>query len=156
MRNKLFILTIIAIVFFGCKKNDSSASSGGTTKTTLITQQSWVFNNAGLDPDKDGSINTDVSGFVTPCLKDNTVNFESNGSGTSDEGPTKCNVGDLQSIPFSWDFANNETEININGNAVAGKGGRYKIISLTNTNLSLSKDTVYMSLSTTFIVNLKH
>jgi hypothetical protein len=155
MRNKLFILSIIAIAFFSCKKDESSSPTT-TTKTTILAEQSWKFNNAGLDPDKDGTINQDVSSFVSSCLKDNTVSFAANGSGTSDEGPTKCNSADPQSIPFTWSFASNETLININGNAVAGKGGQYKVISLTNTNFSLSKDTVYQGISTTFVVNLKH
>ena len=84
------------------------------------------------------------------------MTFAANGSGTSDEGLTKCNSADPQSIPFTWSFASNETLININGNAVAGKGGQYKIVSLTSTNLGLSKDTVYLGTPTTFIVNLKH
>ena len=155
MRNKLLILSIIAIAFFSCKKDDADPPAT-TTKTTILAEQSWKFNNAGLDPNKDGTIDTDVSGFVNACLKDNTVSFATNGSGTSDEGATKCNSADPQSIPFTWNFASNETLININGNAVAGKGGQYKIISLTNTAFSLSKDTLYQGISTTFIVNLKH
>ena len=155
MRNKLLILSIIAVAFFSCKKDDSDPPAT-TTKTTILAEQSWKFNNAGLDPNKDGTIDTDVSGFVNACLKDNTVSFATNGSGTSDEGATKCNSADPQSIPFTWNFASNETLININGNAVAGKGGQYKIISLTNTAFSLSKDTLYQGISTTFIVNLKH
>ena len=155
MRNKLLILSIIAVAFFSCKKDDSDPPAT-TTKTTILAEQSWKFNNAGLDPNKDGTIDTDVSGFVNACLKDNTVSFATNGSGTSDEGATKCNSADPQSIPFTWNFASNETLININGNAVAGKGGQYKIISLSNTAFSLSKDTLYQGISTTFIVNLKH
>ncbi len=156
MRNKFFLLAIFSFVFFSCKKDDSSSPGTTTSNTTILAQQSWKFNNAGLDPNKDGTIDTDVSGFVSACLKDNTVSFAANGSGTSDEGLTKCNSADPQSIPFTWSFASNETLININGNAVAGKGGQYKIVSLTNTNFSLSKDTVYLGTSTTFIVNLKH
>ena len=155
MRNKLFILSIIAIAFFSCKKDESSPPAT-ITKTTILAEQSWKFNNAGLDPNKDGTIDQDVSSFVSSCLKDNTVSFATNGSGTSDEGLTKCNSADPQSIPFTWSFASNETLININGNAVAGKGGQYKVISLTNTGFSLSKDTVYQGISTTFVVNLKH
>ena len=139
MRNKLFLLIIGSLAFFSCKKNDSS--SGGTSKTTLISQQSWQFNNAGLDPNKDGTIDQDISSFVSACLKDNTVAFAATGSGTADEGATKCNSADPQTIPFTWGFASNETMINITGNAIAGKGGQYKIIALNSTQFSLSKDT---------------
>ena len=152
MRNKLIILSIIAIAFSSCKKDESDPS-----KTTILAEQSWKFNNAGLDPNKDGTIDTDVSSQVAACLKDNTVSFSSNGSGSVDEGATKCNTSDPQTLPLTWSFASNETLININGNAIAGKGGQYKVVVLTNTQLSLSKDTTVPLIgATTFVVNLKH
>jgi hypothetical protein len=156
MRNKLFIPSIIAIAFFGCKKNDSS-SDGTPTKTDVLIQQSWSFNNAGLDPDKNGTIDMDLSSQVQSCIKDNTVSFLANGSGTVAEGASKCNSTDPDTLPFTWNFATNDTEIKINGSAIAGKGGTYKIVALTNSQLSLSKDTTVPIIGfTTFIVNLKH
>ena len=156
MRNKFFILVILSFVFFSCKKDDSS-SPGTTSNTTILAQQPWKFNNAGLDPNKDGTIDTDVSSQVPACLKDNSVTFASTGSGTVDEGAAKCNPADPQTLPFTWSFASNETLININGNAIAGKGGQYKIVALTSTQLSLSKDTTVPVIgATTFVVNLKH
>ena len=158
MRNKFFILSIFSFVFFSCVKDDSSSPATTTSNTTILTQQSWKFNNAGLDPNKDGTIDQDISSQVTACLKDNSVSFASNGSGTVDEGATKCNpTTDPQTVPFTWSFASNETLININGNAIAGKGGQYKIVALTSTQFSLSKDTTVPIIgATTFVVNLKH
>jgi hypothetical protein len=157
MRNKLFILSIIAIVFFSCKKDDSSSTGTATTNTTILAEQSWKFNNAGLDPNKDGTIDVEVSDQIPACLKDNTVSFSSSGNGTVDEGTAKCNNADPQTVPFTWGFASNETLININGNAIAGKGGQYKVVALSSTQLSLSKDTTVALLgATTFVVNLKH
>jgi len=158
MRNKLFtIAVLLCVVFFSCKKKDSDSPSG-SNKTTLLTQSSWKFNNAGIDPNKDGNIDTDISGFVSDCLKDNTVSFSSsNNSGTMDEGASKCNTSDPQSVPFTWAFTNSETKINITGNVIAGKGGEYKINSLTSTSFSLSKDTTISPFGqTTIVVNLKH
>ena len=155
MRNKLFFLGIFSLTVFSCKKNNSATP--GTSKTTLATQQTWKFNNAGIDGDKNGTIDQDISGFVSSCIKDNTVSFASNGSGTSDEGATKCNPSDPQTIAFTWSFASNETLINITGNAIAGKGGQYKIVNLSNTQFSLSKDTLITGFGqTTIIVNLGH
>ena len=157
MRNKFFILAIFSFVFFSCDKDDSSSPGTTTSNTTILAQQSWKFNNAGLDPNKDGTIDTDVSSQVLACLKDNSVTFAANGSGTVDEGATKCNTADPQTLPFTWSFASNETLININGNAIAGKGGQYKVVALTSTQFSLSKDTTVPIIgATTFVVNLKH
>ena len=158
MRNILFAIAILSsILFFACKKKDSD-SPGGPNKTTLLTQSSWQFNNAGIDPNKDGTIDTDISGFISACLKDNTVSFSStNNSGTMDEGASKCNTSDPQSVPFTWAFTDNETKISITGNVIAGQGGSYKINSLTSTSFSLSKDTLISGFGqTTIVVNLKH
>jgi hypothetical protein len=158
MRNKLFAIVILSsILFVACKKKDSD-SPGGSNKTALLTQSSWKFNNAGIDPNKDGTIDTDISGFISACLKDNTVSFSStNNSGTMDEGASKCNTSDPQSVPFTWAFTDNETKINITGNVIAGKGGSYNINSLTSTSFSLSKDTLISGFGqTTIVVNLKH
>lgn len=157
MRTKLFILSFFSFVFFSCDKDDSSSPGTTTSNTTILTQQSWTFNNAGLDPNKDGTIDQDISTQVPACLKDNSVSFASNGNGTVDEGATKCNAADPQTLPFTWNFASNETLININGNAIAGKGGQYKIVALSSTQLSLSKDTTVPIIgATTFVVNLRH
>ena len=156
MRNKLFTIAILSsILFFACKKKDSDSS--GSNKTTLLTQSSWKFDNAGLDPDKNGTIDFDLSSQFGPCLTDNTISFSTNGSGVVDESATKCNSSDPQTLAFTWNFASNETLININGSAIAGKGGQYKIVALSNTQLSLSKDTTAPIVgATTFLVNLKH
>ena len=45
MRNKFIFLSIVIISLFGCKKDDSKPSNT-PTKTTLLTQQSWKFDNA--------------------------------------------------------------------------------------------------------------
>ena len=156
MRNKFIFLSIATLAFFGCKKDDSDPAPT-TSKTTLLAQQSWTFNNAGLDPNKDGTIDTDISSQISACLKDNILSFSANGNGSMDEGATKCNSTDAQIVPFTWNFASNETLININGNAIAGKGGQYKVVAITNTQMSLSKDTTLPLVgATTFLVNLKH
>jgi hypothetical protein len=155
MRNKLFAIAIsFSILFFACKKKDSDSS--GNNKTTLVTQSSWKFNNAGLDPDKNGSIDLDVSGQIPGYITDNTITFSTNNSGSVDEGATKNVSTDPQIIPFTWAFASNETAISINGAAIAGKGGEFKIVNLTATQFTLSKDTVVLGTQTAFIVNLKH
>ena len=61
MRTNLFILSIFSFVFFSCDKDDSSSPGTTTSNTTILTQQSWTFNNAGLDPNKDGTIDQDLS-----------------------------------------------------------------------------------------------
>lgn len=155
MKNKFLFAALLLISSLGCKKNDS-APPAVSTKTSTVSSSTWKFNNAGLDTDKNGTIEFDVSSQIPSCVLDNTVKFQTDGSGTADEGASKCNTGDLQTIPFTWAFASSETVINITGNAIAGKGGQYKILALDDTQFKLSKDTTYLGTQIAFIVNLKH
>lgn len=152
MRNKIFILFVFLLSLFACKKNDSAV----TSKTTFLAQQSWKFENAGADPDKNGTIDLNLNSQIPSCITDNTLSFSTNGSGVSDEGATKCSAGSPQTSPFSWTFTSNETMINITGSAIAGTSGQFKILTLNNTSLSLSKDTVFAGIQSAFIVTMKH
>ncbi len=157
MKNKLLALPLIGLAIFSCKKEESKSE---TTKTDILVQQSWKFDNAGLDIDKNGAIDNPLPGDLTPsCLTDNTVSFAKDGTGTVDEGAERCDPADPQTSTFNWNFTDNETYINISGNAITGtNGGKFKILELSNTKFSLSKDTTFpgVPLSVTVIVNLKH
>ena len=156
MKKLLYLLPALFLVF-GCDDNDDDDQPSGSAKTQTLTQTSWKFDNAGLDANKDGTIDTDISSQINACVKDNTVKFEPNGSGTSDEGPTQCATSPGQTVPFTWAFASNETVLTISGNAVAGLGGQFKILTLSDTKLSLSKDTtVPIFGNVALIANLKH
>jgi hypothetical protein len=79
----------------------------------------------------------DVSSLINACIKDNIITFSSNGSGTTDEGPTKCNAGDPQTQNFTWNFTTNETVLNVNAAIFAGQSGNFTILALTETSLAL-------------------
>lgn len=156
MKKLLYLLPALFLVL-GCDDDDDDDMPSGSAKTQTLTQTSWKFDNAGLDANKDGTIDTDISSQINACVKDNTVKFEPNGTGTSDEGPTQCPTSPGQTVPFNWSFTSNETVLNISGNAVAGLGGQFKILTLTDTRLSLSKDTTVPFVgSVALIANLKH
>src|SRR3954470_20757585 len=100
-----FCALILAVLFFACKKNsDDNNNNTSKSKTDLITASQWKFDNATLS-------GVDVSGLFDDCEKDNTVTFLSNGSGTIDEGVTKCDDSDPQTVNFNWNFDNSETTI---------------------------------------------
>lgn len=151
---RIFILTVLLFAFYSCSKKGSSVTA--TSKTTFLAQQSWKFDNAGADPDKNGTIDVNLSSQIPACATDNTLTFSTNGSGVSDEGATKCSAGAPQTSPFTWSFASNETMMNITGSAIAGAGGQFKVLAVNGTLLSLSKDTVLAGINSAFIVNLKH
>jgi hypothetical protein len=97
---------------------------------------------------------------VQACILDNSATFASGGSGTTEEGATKCNPAAPSSTPFVWSFTNNESELYISG-SLLGLGGQFKIITLTDTRFSVAKDTAIsfgggIPLNISLIVNLKH
>ena len=156
MKKLLFFLPVL-ILAVSCDNDDDDDTPSGSTKTQTLTQTTWKFESAGIDADKNGTMDQDISSQINACVKDNTVKFEANGTGTSDEGATKCPTSPTQTVPFTWAFASNETVLSISGNAVAGLGGQFKIITLTDTRLSLSKDTTIPLIgSVALIANLKN
>lgn len=157
MKKALFLLAISGVTLFGCDKEDDDQTEE-SQKTTLLVQQAWKFDNAGIDIDRNGTIETPLpAGTIQTCLADNTVTFAANGSGTVDEGPTKCATTAPQTSPFTWSFLTNETILNINGSVIAGtSGGQFKIVNLSSTQLSLSKDTAIFGQSVALVANLKH
>lgn len=151
MKYTFFILTA-SFLFLSCKKDSSSS----TSKTDQITSTDWKYDNGGFG-DANGNIliSFTTAGVIPTCSLDNTIHFNSNGSGTVSENANVC-PGAPATTNFSWSFSNNETALNISGGIVGGIGGNFKIKTLSGTQLSLLKDTTYMGTSVTAIVNLKH
>jgi hypothetical protein len=127
--NKLaFSVICISILFFAaCTSKEITAPP---SKTDHITKSPWKF-------DKAMSGGADVSGFLQACYKDNIMTFLANGTGSIDEGPTKCNAGDPQTVNFTWNFTNNESTLNVTGAVFAGQSGSFTIITLNETQLVL-------------------
>lgn len=153
------LATVVTLSNSSCKKKDAVKSK---TKTELITSAAWKYQSAGIDSDNNGTIdfpipNPPALGSLPACQTDNVSTLVSNGSGTIDEGPTKCAPADPQTATFSWAFQNNETEINFTGAALAGQSGVFKIITLNETNLVLSQQRTISGLGlVTVIATFKH
>jgi len=129
MRN--FLVAVAVGSFFlasSCQKNSTDKEP---TKTELITKTSWKFSKAEAN-------GMDANSYIDDCFKDNTAIFASDGSGTLDEGATKCDSSDPQSSPFSWEFLNNETTLSVSGGLFAGQSGDFTIVSLTDSTMVLS------------------
>ena len=151
MKTLLLSAAFISLLSIGCSKD----SDDGKSKNELITSASWKFSDAGVDSDRNGDINTSFASSVNDCLKDNLIVFVSNGTGTVNESANVC-PNASQSTPFTWSFANNESDLTISGNAIAGISGTFKINTLTESMLRLSRDTLVMGFNVSFVVELSH
>ncbi|PWU03860.1 MAG: hypothetical protein C5B52_02555 [Bacteroidetes bacterium] len=146
----LLLATAVSISFPGaCKKDDKPSK----TKTDFLTQSSWKYDKVGIDADNNGTIDQDIA--LQPCETDNIFTFNSNGTGTVDEGPTKCDASDPQTTAITWSFKNNETVLNASD--LGGSGDEdVNIFKLDDTQLVVYKDTTIASTPLRFVIQLKH
>jgi hypothetical protein len=122
----------------------------------LITAAPWKLDAAYFDGNDDGNPDLPLPpGTIESCDADNIVTLRTDGTGTVDEGPTKCDAGDPQSFEIVWEFTDSEKSINIPGAGIAGLSGEAKILQLTSSKLRLSK-TITDPMPATIIVDLKH
>ncbi len=127
----LFVLiTANFFIFSSCNKDDDPPVP--KTKTQLLTQGTWKFKSATVG-------GTDYSSSLQTCQKDNILTFAAAGTGTIDEGATKCNpVTDPQTSPLTWNFASGETILQVSVPLFSGLGNDFTLISLTETELVVS------------------
>jgi hypothetical protein len=122
--------TVIAKNGDGC--TGSAVFIVAASKTYLISQSTWKFSGATV-----GGL--DASAFVQACQKDNILTFAAAGTGTLNEGATKCNAGDPQSTPFTWAFQGGETQLFISTTLFTGGNSTFTLVSLSATQLVLSQ-----------------
>jgi len=149
----LAILSVCFILAGSCKKNSSSPPSN----MTLITQSSWKYDTAGVGSDNTGTIAFALPpGTIKDCEKDNILTFKSDGTGTQDEGPTKCDSASPQIVPFTWSFNANQTALTSSDSLFAGFSGSITITKLTQTQLHLMKTVTVQSVPVIVDIYLKH
>jgi hypothetical protein len=154
-RYALLPLAGILVIGYSCSKKSSSKSN-----TELISASAWKYDTAAIDMNKDGVAETPLpAGYLEDCDKDNVVTLKSDGTGTVDEGLTKCDPANPQSINISWAFKDNEKVINIPQTIFGSITGDAQIKELTATKLKLLKTiTINIGIQVTVnvIVDLKH
>ena len=134
---------IVALMFAGfatvsCDKDDDN-DSDPVTALDLVTSATWKIDTIGFDSDKDGNIDSPIPGGFQACELDNVITFYRDSTGIFDEGATRCDSADPQTIDFQWMFKNNDSVINFQGNLPGELKGDVNILTLTNTNFVMSK-----------------
>jgi hypothetical protein len=142
----LAIVLLLSLFFAACKK---SSGDKAKTNTVLITQTSWKFDNAKVS-------GVDVSSLLQACETDNILTFSTAGTGTVDEGATKCNSSDPQTNPFTWNFASNETVLHISAVLFTGGSSDFNIVTLNDTQLVLSQNITVSGSTQNAVVTFKH
>jgi hypothetical protein len=136
MKNKIFTLVTLtslilsSFLLSSCGKDNEVVLP--PTNTELLASSSWKFSAATVG-------GSDVSAFLQDCQKDNTLLFAVTGTGTADEGITKCNVADPQTTPFTWNYNSVETALHISAILFTGGSSDFTLESLSATQLVVSQ-----------------
>ncbi len=128
---KFLSLAIFAFLLVQCSKDDDAPAK---TPAELIIG-SWQVTSDVFSPAYDLGTGTPVSEaypLYEACEKDNITTFKTNSEGEFNEGATKCDAADEQTIPFLWTLKDNNTTLNIS--AIAD----FKILQLDATTLKIS------------------
>lgn len=112
----LILGLVLMIGFSSCSKDDGADdSSTPATKTDILTAHLWKLKSAKVSPGVTdpilGITIDDFTAFMEACDRDDTFEFNADGTVIADEGATKCDSSDPQSESGNWSFQNDETSI---------------------------------------------
>ena len=145
------MILALSIAWASCGKSNSNNSN---YNVTLLTKSIWKFDTAGIDLDKNGTIDQEDNS-LEPCFKDNTYVFNKDSTVDMDEGATKCNAADPQTSSYGWTISNsNPPVLKSDVNPILAEG--LKIKTLSDTKLVVYKDTSYLGISFWYVLSLKH
>ena len=149
MKSFKFILAALTAVipFTACNKD--SNNNNQKTKTDFIVQGPWKFDNVTVN-------GIDVSSQIPSCQKDNTITFALGGTGTLDEGATKCNALDSQSRAFTWSLTANETLLHVTATLFTGGSSDFNVGALDDNQLVLSQNINFAGTPQPAVVTFKH
>ncbi len=129
-------ILLAGMTISGCSKKDSKDPS----RSELLASGSWKFSNAGIDANGDGVIDSPLpDGTIGECSQDDTFVFNTNGTGTADEGATKCDPADPQTVNFGWTLSNNDQNLTLTGFDFGGLDPTFAIKTLNNNKITLSQ-----------------
>jgi hypothetical protein len=148
MKNISTIASLVIIALFSCKKDKQTK-----TKGELLTSGSWHVSAYTVDPamdwDGDGTDETNVYTVMEQCIKDDHTTFHTDGTGELDEGATKCDDSDPQSLSLTWTLSQNDTKLTV-------EGIEYLIESLTETQLVIKEIETISAVTYTHTVTFSH
>jgi Lipocalin-like domain len=125
-------LVLIAFLFFSSctKKKDPEP-----TKAQLLTHAKGWKLTAFTGTSSTGVVTNLFSSFDT-CESDNIITFQSSGAYNEDEGSTKCNASDPQTVETgTWTLSSNDTILTI---IPVGQDSQLATVTITAATLSIT------------------
>lgn len=133
--SKFFSLLLLAgsLAFVSCEK-DKDIDADQPDK--ILTSGTWKLTALTVDPAIDwfGTSVTNVYAQLPACSKDDLTTFQSNGTVKFDEGTSKCNTNDPQTVTALWALSNDQKTISVTMN---GETESWKINQLSKTTVQV-------------------
>lgn len=130
----LTVILLFSIPFFACSKDGDENNPPAKTKTELLTQGTWKYSAATA-----GGV--DASSFIDDCYKDNTLTFNTNGTGMVNESANVCSPSTAGA--FDWSFQSGETDLSFSTSIFPAGTGTFDIITLSDTKLVIAQDMTF-------------
>jgi hypothetical protein len=104
----VIVLFFAALILLSCRKEKLFSQ-----KEKLLTQEGWLYDQFGIDENLDGQI--DIQDGFEDCAQDDLVKFNTGGTGLFNQGTMLCYPTFPQTQDFTWQFHNNETQLEYGG-----------------------------------------
>jgi lipocalin-like protein len=147
-------LTVFSVILIlsSCKKDSNSPNGVSAILISgkwQITASTSVFTIAG------DTQTVDNFSLLPSCMQDNYYIFNSDGTGTTDEGTTKCDDSDPQTTSTgNWQLVNNDTQLQ--GGDITGTEVTADIKQLDNSTMVLEYTTDANGISSTTTTTYHH
>ena len=157
MKNIILLFSTLVLSCTACKKEGSKQTV--KTKKEILTNGKWqVVSSKALVQVPNSPTQHDLFATLPTCQKDNLYVFNSEGTGTIDEGSSKCNPDDPQSTNTgNWQLFDNDKKLRmtvkfdmLDAEIVSD------ILELNDMSMVLKYDTTYLSYPTTITTTFSH
>lgn len=108
-------LLVGTVIFTNCKKDEKDpeptpAPAPALTNTQKLTGKNFKLTASTVDPayNNGTTLVTNWYNQLEACVKDDLLNFNANGTFTSDEGASKCDSDDPQTTSGTWLWSTDE------------------------------------------------
>lgn len=147
-----FFALAAPLIWTACSK--SSSNNNNNTRTTLLTTGAWKYDTAGIDLDRNGTIDIGDT-TIKVCYKDNTYQFNKDSTGIANNGALKCDDSEPQTADFDWSYTNAE-QTALKSSADPQLAAGINIYALTSDKFVLYKDTTILGVKIWYVLSLKH
>jgi hypothetical protein len=139
-RFSLLALAAASLLATACKKDAETPKPAAPTTEQLLSAHTWRMTALTADPGvqlTSGGKVTNIYPFIDDCTTDDTQQFVAGGQFKADEGASKCNPADAQTVTGTWATAKtgNDTNLTI---TVSGNTLHLKVLELSDAVLKMS------------------